>query len=53
VGRPQERDPEAVSADVWNELVSAEMARNVYKVVVCPRTFEGDQNVTAKLRKAG
>ncbi|MDT3671830.1 MAG: hydantoinase B/oxoprolinase family protein [Aromatoleum sp.] len=50
VGRPEERDPEAVRMDVKNELVSIEMARNVYKVVLDPGTFEIYESATAKLR---
>lgn len=53
VGRPADRDPEAVKDDVRNELVSVQMAREVYKVVIDPETFEVDQAGTAKLRKAG
>jgi N-methylhydantoinase B len=50
IGKPENRDPEAVRADVRNELVSLEMARKVYKVVIYPETFEIDHNSTAKLR---
>jgi N-methylhydantoinase B len=52
VGRPEQRDPDAVAADVANELVSSEMARNVYKVVVDPHTLELDRSATEGLRKA-
>ena len=51
VGRPEERDPEAVAADVADELVSVEMARKVYKVVVDPRTLELDRAATEELRR--
>lgn len=53
VGDPAQRDPEAVRADVKNELVSLEMARNVYKVIIDPETLEIDWLGTDKLRKAG
>jgi N-methylhydantoinase B len=52
VGNPAERDPEAVRADVRNELVSPRMAKDVYKVVVDPETFEIDQAATSALREA-
>jgi N-methylhydantoinase B len=51
VGRPEDRDAEAVREDVRNELVSVEMARDVYKVVVDPETFEIDQVGTAEARR--
>ena len=51
VGRPEERDPEAVATDVANELVSVEMARDVYLVVVDPGTLELDRAATGELRK--
>ena len=50
VGKPSERDPEAVSRDVKNELVSLEMAKNIYKVVIRPDTMEIDDGATRKLR---
>ena len=53
VGNPEHRDPEAVRADVRNELVSVDMARQVYKVVIDPETFAIDHSATAELRKAG
>ena len=52
LGYPFKRDPEAVAADVANELVSVEMARDVYKVVVDPATLKLDRAATAELRKA-
>ena len=51
VGPPEERDPEAVRMDVKNALVSIEMARNVYKVVLDPETLEIDYAGTQILRK--
>ncbi len=50
VGRPEERDPEAVRLDVKNELVSIEMARKVYRVVLDPQTYEIYKTATQKLR---
>ncbi len=50
VGRPEERDPEAVSQDVRDELVSVEAARDVYKVALKPGTFEVDEAATRKMR---
>ncbi len=53
VGRPEERDPEAVRADVVDELVSVSMARDVYKVVIDPLTYAIDRSATERLRKKG
>jgi N-methylhydantoinase B len=50
VGCPEHRGPDAVRADVRNELVSVEMARDVYKVVIDPETFEIDHVATDSLR---
>jgi N-methylhydantoinase B len=50
VGRPEERDPEAVRVDVKNELVSLQAAREIYKVVLNPETLEIDRAATGKLR---
>ena len=50
VGRPEERDPEAVRIDVRNELVSLERARDVYKVVLNPDTLQIDEKATRALR---
>ncbi|MFC1846021.1 hydantoinase B/oxoprolinase family protein [Chloroflexota bacterium] len=50
VGKPEERDPEAVRMDVRNELVSIAAARDTYKVVLNPNTLEVDQQATIKLR---
>jgi len=52
IGKPETRDPEAVRADVRNELVSLEMARNIYKVAINPKTLEIDYKATRKLRKS-
>ncbi len=50
VGKPEERDPEEVREDVSNELVSIEMAKNIYKVIIKPGTMEIDYEATKKLR---
>ncbi len=50
VGCPEERDPEAVKMDVENELVSLEMAENVYKVIFNPDTLEINYEATHSLR---
>ncbi len=50
MGDPVKRDPEAVTADVANELVSVQMARDVYKVVIDPDTLELDSAATEELR---
>jgi N-methylhydantoinase B len=50
IGKPEAREPEAVRTDVRNELVSVEMARNVYKVMINSKTYEIDHRATAKLR---
>jgi N-methylhydantoinase B len=51
VGRPEERDPKAVWADVYiNELVTIETAREVYKVAIDPLTREIDWDQTKTLR---
>jgi N-methylhydantoinase B len=51
VGKPENRDPKAVRDDFRNELVSVQMARGVYKVVIDPKTFEIDHARTAELRE--
>ena len=52
-GEPFERSPEAVLADVKNELVSVEAARKDYGVWINPQTFALDAGKTAALRGAG
>ncbi len=53
VGRPQERDPQAVWEDVTlNELVTIETARDVYEVVIDPATRQIDWDRTKTLRAA-
>ena len=51
VGRPEERDPQAVWGDVYiNELVTLETAREIYKVVIDPATRQIDWDQTRSLR---
>lgn len=50
VGAPEDRDPAAVQNDVRRELVSLEMARDVYKVVLNPETLDIDREATRNLR---
>ena len=51
-GSPYERDPEKVLQDVRNELVSLEVARRDYGVVIDEKTLELDLDATKKLRSA-
>jgi N-methylhydantoinase B len=50
-GDPKRRDPERVAADVRDGLVSVARAREVYGVVVCPRSGAVDGEATAALRQ--
>jgi len=51
IGRPEERDPQAVWNDVYiNEFVSLEAAREVYKVAIDPVTRQIDWTQTEALR---
>jgi N-methylhydantoinase B len=51
IGRPEERDPEAVWNDVYvNEVVSLEAARQVYKVAIDADTRTIDWEQTKRLR---
>jgi N-methylhydantoinase B len=50
-GSPLDRDPQAVLKDVENELVSPEMAREVYGVIVDPERRTLDLPGTEKLRR--
>jgi N-methylhydantoinase B len=53
VGQPEERDPQAVWDDVYiNELVTLETAREVYKVVIDPKSRTIDWEQTRALRGA-
>jgi len=51
-GDPFERDPDAVLADVVNEYVSFEAARNEYGVAIDAATMTVDTAATATLRAA-
>lgn len=50
VGDPVTRDPAKVLEDVLDEFVTIEHARNVYKVVIDPKTMTIDEGATADLR---
>jgi N-methylhydantoinase B len=50
VGYPNERDPEAVLADVRNELVSVQMAKDVYKVAIDLEPLRINKEETERLR---
>jgi len=52
VGIPAERDPEAVLADVRNELVSIQMAKEVYKVAIDSEPLRINKEETERLRAA-
>ncbi len=53
VGRPEERDPQAVWDDVYiNEFVSVQGAREFYKVVIDPESRQIDWDKTKSLRAA-
>lgn len=49
-GDPLDRPPEKVLADVLDELVSLDAAREKYGVVIHPGTLEADGKATAELR---
>jgi N-methylhydantoinase B len=51
-GEPKRRPPEKVAAEVRNGVVSVEAARDIYGVVVDPKTYAVDHAATAKLRAA-
>lgn len=50
-GDPKRRPADKVAADVRDGLVSADLARSYYGVVVDPKTFQVDATATAELRK--
>ena len=50
-GDPLERDPKLVAWDVKNEYITIEQARNIYGVVIDPRSSEVDYKETQALRK--
>ena len=49
-GQPMHRDVNVVRHDVSEGLVSVERARHIYGVAIDPKTFEVDEEETAKLR---
>jgi len=51
VGDPLEREVEKVQADAQNEYISLKKAKDVYGVVMDPKTFEVDMKATEELRK--
>jgi len=52
-GDPQGRDPEHVATDVRDGLISAGRARDVYGVVIDPKSGAVDLEATAALRREG
>ena len=50
-GDPFQRDPQAVLADVMEEKVTLEHARDAYGVVIDSQTWQVDQEATDALRK--
>jgi len=50
VGDPLDRDVEKVRMDALNEYISIKKAREVYGVVIDPKTFEVDYGATKELR---
>ena len=50
VGDPLDRESEKVRWDALNEYISIQTARDVYGVVMDPKTFEVDDNATKALR---
>jgi N-methylhydantoinase B len=50
-GSPLERDPKLVQWDVKNEYITIETARNVYGVVLDPKTLEINMEETKRLRE--
>jgi N-methylhydantoinase B len=50
-GSPLSRDTALVQLDVWNELLSPELAREAYGVVINPTDCAVDEPATAALRE--
>jgi N-methylhydantoinase B/oxoprolinase/acetone carboxylase alpha subunit len=50
IGKPTEREPEAVRRDVVNEFITVEAARRIYGVVIEPERLTVDDEATAELR---
>jgi len=51
VGDPLDREIEKVRWDALNEYISLQAAKEVYGVVIDPKTFEVDKEVTTELRR--
>ena len=51
IGDPLDREPERVLADIDNRIFSLEFARQVFGVVVDPKTMKVDLKATEKARK--
>jgi N-methylhydantoinase B len=51
VGDPLDREVEKVRLDAFNEYISIQVARDVYGVVINPKTFEVDEEATTALRR--
>jgi N-methylhydantoinase B len=51
IGDPLDREIERVQWDVVNKYISLEKARDVYGVVLDPKTFKVDHQGTAQLRE--
>ena len=50
VGDPLNREVEKVRWDALNEYISVQTAREVYGVIIDPKTFEVDNEATKALR---
>jgi N-methylhydantoinase B len=50
VGDPLDREVEKVRLDVLNEYISIQAAKDVYGVIIDPKTFEVDEKATKALR---
>ena len=49
-GSPHLRDPEMVKNDVLNEIVSIEIAKEIYKVAIDPTTLKVNYQKTNSMR---
>jgi len=50
VGDPLDREIEKVRWDALNEYISVQAARDIYGVIIDPKTFEVDGEATKSLR---
>lgn len=50
VGDPLDREINDVKKDAMNEIISLDSARDIYGVIIDPKTFEVNKTVTEKLR---